>query len=319
MILSRDGRTRTCVSVLPKHVGEPLPYIPQSVRTAGFEPAISCTPSRRDSQTSLRSDGSSSCGSRTRLPGLKGQCPRTDRRTSRSRRAPSTQLTIMVSAQPSRSGSGGARIRVSWSSARRYTISATDPTTKKARCPCDTGLSILQGDLRPSVTSARDTTGAYSPMDRRRCPYPFVVLHSAVRKSWLSPDSLQAARQGLPLLLLYRMDAAEAEKVQGNFRKLSASRPEDKIPRVGDLFPGIFGATKRRAASRTRPASKFRRMIEVYSIGMPPETSSSAFPNRCGVSRLGYHPAAESQQNDCDRKDSPTSVHNNAEGVSHPR
>lgn len=150
----------------------------------------SCTPSRRDSQTSLRSDLSSSCGSRTRLSGLKGQCPRTDRRTSRSRRAPSTQLTIMVSAQPSRSGSGGARIRVSWSSARRYTLSATDPRTKKARCPCDTGLSILHGDLRPSVTSARDRTGAYSPLDRRRSPYPFVVLHSAVRKSWLSPDSL---------------------------------------------------------------------------------------------------------------------------------
>ncbi len=26
--LSRDGRTRTCVSVLPKHVGQPLPYTP---------------------------------------------------------------------------------------------------------------------------------------------------------------------------------------------------------------------------------------------------------------------------------------------------
>lgn len=103
----------------------------------------------RDSQTSLRSDLSSSCGSRTRLSGLKGQCPRTDRRTSRSRRAPSTQLTIMVSAQPSRSGSGGARIRVSWSSARRYTISATDPITKKARCLCDTGLLMLHGNLRP--------------------------------------------------------------------------------------------------------------------------------------------------------------------------
>lgn len=39
-----------------------------------FRPAISCTPSRRDSQTSLRSV-SGSCGSRTRLFGLKGRCP----------------------------------------------------------------------------------------------------------------------------------------------------------------------------------------------------------------------------------------------------
>ena len=62
------------------------------VRTAGFEPTISCTPSRRDSQASLRSVLSDPYGSRTHLPGLKGRCPRTDRRTSRCRRAPSTQL-----------------------------------------------------------------------------------------------------------------------------------------------------------------------------------------------------------------------------------
>ena len=90
-------------------------------------------------------------------------------------------------------------------------------------------------------------------MDRRRYPYPFVVLDSAVRKSWLSPDSLQAARPGLPLLL-YRMDATEAEKVQGNFRKLSASRPADKMPQAADLFPGISGAIRRRERSRTRPS-----------------------------------------------------------------
>ena len=55
---SRDGRTRTCVSVLPKHVGSPLPYIPLSlfsVRTGGFEPPISWSPTRRDNQASLRS------------------------------------------------------------------------------------------------------------------------------------------------------------------------------------------------------------------------------------------------------------------------
>ncbi len=55
----------------------------KSVRTAGFEPAISWSPTRRDSQASLRSATSGSCGSRTRLCALKGRDPRSDRRTSR--------------------------------------------------------------------------------------------------------------------------------------------------------------------------------------------------------------------------------------------
>ncbi len=148
------------------------------------------------------------------------------------------------------------------------------------------GFRYSTGNLRPSVTIARDTTGAYSPMDRRRSPYPFVVLDSAVRKSWLSPDSLQAARPGLPLLL-YRMDAAEAEKVQGNFRKLSACRPADKMPQAADIFPGISGAIRRRERSRTRPSIQ----VPQNDRGLPhrhaAKTSSSAFPNRCGVPRLG--------------------------------
>ena len=52
-------------------MGLPLPYIPilSSVRTAGFEPAISWPPTTRDNQASPRSDrvvrSSSPCGSRT--------------------------------------------------------------------------------------------------------------------------------------------------------------------------------------------------------------------------------------------------------------
>ena len=88
---SRDGRTRTCASVLPKHVGSPLPYIP-SVRTGGFEPPISWSPTRRDNQASPRSGVSSSCGSRTRLCALKGRDPQTDRRTSRPECIFSTQV-----------------------------------------------------------------------------------------------------------------------------------------------------------------------------------------------------------------------------------
>ena len=73
--LSRDGRTRTCVLVLPGHAGCRYPTSRSSVRTAGFEPAISWPPARRDTQASLRSVTSSSCGSRTRFAALKGQHP----------------------------------------------------------------------------------------------------------------------------------------------------------------------------------------------------------------------------------------------------
>ena len=87
-------------------------------------------PSQARCQPSLRSAVSGPYGSRTHLPGLKGRCPRTDRRTSHHGRAPSTQLNHGVGAQLSRSGSGGARIRVCGFSGRRYTISATDPNEK---------------------------------------------------------------------------------------------------------------------------------------------------------------------------------------------
>jgi hypothetical protein len=46
-----------------------------SVRTGGFEPPISWSPTRRDNQASPRSAASSSCGSRTRLCALKGRDP----------------------------------------------------------------------------------------------------------------------------------------------------------------------------------------------------------------------------------------------------
>ena len=77
------------------------------VRTAGFEPAISWPPARRDTQASPRSAPSSSCGNRTRLSALKGRYPRADRRTSR------------LGARSVRSWSGGARILVCGFSGRR--------------------------------------------------------------------------------------------------------------------------------------------------------------------------------------------------------
>ncbi len=104
-----------------------------SVRTAGFEPAISWPPARRDTQASLRSDFSGSCGGRTRLCALKGRDPQSDRRTSR------------MGARSVRSGPGGARTLVSWSSARRYTVSATSPTKNPMSL-------VTPGFLKPIVT-----------------------------------------------------------------------------------------------------------------------------------------------------------------------
>ena len=71
---SRDGGTRTRALVLPRHAGCRCPTSRHLVRTGGFEPPISWSPTRRDNQASLRSV-SSSCGSRTRLCALKGRNP----------------------------------------------------------------------------------------------------------------------------------------------------------------------------------------------------------------------------------------------------
>lgn len=88
---SRDGRSRTCVSVLPKHVGSPLPYIPllffQSERpdlNRGHRRKALVDPGPRPgAMTRLRYVlfPSDPYRSRTGLPALKGRCPRTDRRT----------------------------------------------------------------------------------------------------------------------------------------------------------------------------------------------------------------------------------------------
>ncbi len=68
----------------------------------------------------------------------------------------------------SASGPGGARILVSWSSARRYTVSATGPI-KKPDVAGDTGFRVFPLDLRPSVTIAMEARAVYSPVDRRVC------------------------------------------------------------------------------------------------------------------------------------------------------
>ncbi len=114
---SRVPKTRGLAAVLRPGV---------TVRTAGFEPAISWPPTRRDTrlryvllplhtQKTLHRHESTPQGSRTPIGGSKVRCPRPlDERGISAR---------TVSA----SGPGGARILVSWSSAKRYTVSATGP------------------------------------------------------------------------------------------------------------------------------------------------------------------------------------------------
>ena len=117
-----------------------------SVRTAGLEPAISCTPSRRDTQASLRSDLSSPCGSRTRLFGLKGRCPQPiDERAASARGLCAAEAPVCAHAD--RSGPGGARTLVCGFSGRRYTVSATSPTKN----PVSRAL-VTPGFLKPIVT-----------------------------------------------------------------------------------------------------------------------------------------------------------------------
>ncbi len=98
-------------------------------------------PKARGSATTLhpvvlraaRTNAARRCPSRTRLCAWKGRDPLPDRRTSR------------VGAQSLRCGPGGARTLVSWSSPRRYVVSATSPTTKP-------GVAVTPGFSKPIVT-----------------------------------------------------------------------------------------------------------------------------------------------------------------------
>ena len=82
--LGRAPRSRTETLLLPKQACFHLHLCPincfvRSVRTAGFEPAISRSPTWRDNQASPRSDRiqvvSSPYGNRTHLAALKGRYP----------------------------------------------------------------------------------------------------------------------------------------------------------------------------------------------------------------------------------------------------
>jgi hypothetical protein len=120
LVPSRDGGSRTrapCAAwslVFPKHAGRRYPTSRcfLSVRTAGLARGDLLAPDQAPVAALLRSGFSSSSGSRTPASGLKGRHPQ-----------PLDERAVLFVV----SGSGGARILVSWFSARCYTVSATDP------------------------------------------------------------------------------------------------------------------------------------------------------------------------------------------------
>ena len=106
-----------------------------SVRTAGFEPAISWPPTRRDNQASLRSVSSTPWGSRTQaLPGFVIPAPVHRTGHSRVARVPGAQVDQGALESPSPDFQSGAI-----PSQLPVQVSCWAPT-KKARCLCDTGL-----------------------------------------------------------------------------------------------------------------------------------------------------------------------------------
>ncbi len=160
----RDSNSRSCV---PKTHGLPLPYIPSQKSERADLNRRSPAPGA-GAITRLRYVLilSSSCGSRTRLCALKGRYPKTDRRTNHLYGRTFHADEAGISERISRSGLGGARIRVSWFSARCYTVSATSPT-KKPRVASDTGLRVFVGNSYGQVSGAQWIGGLHI---RRRPP-----------------------------------------------------------------------------------------------------------------------------------------------------
>jgi len=151
---------------------------------------------------------------------------------------------LLVSAHLSRSGLGGARIPgttrsvVGGFSGRRRPTFGRCPhlsyqSNKKARCRCDTGLSVFVRSLRPSVTSAMDGGGAYSPIDRRMPPSILALCNLAVLKAWLFLSHGQPDKGRLPLL--YRIDAAKARTVHEKIPR--GASVHTKTPKPLKLFP----------------------------------------------------------------------------------
>ena len=120
---------------------------------------------------------SSSYGCRTHPSALKGQCPRTDRRTSR---------VIAYSQRAQWAGRrSNPRLRLFRPLLDRLSYRPELPLgTKKARCRCDTGLCEAPFGSRPSVNSAADARAAYSPDNRRSYLRIVVLSYLSTEPTW---------------------------------------------------------------------------------------------------------------------------------------
>jgi hypothetical protein len=148
---------------------------PHPVGMVGLEPTTSCSQGTRAGRcptsrlcvkTATSCFGATRVGVEPYLPGLKG------RRPHRKSNGPCSAH------RPSASGPGGARIPVSWSSARRYTVSATGPSaragTKKSPMSLVTPGFAVGPRWWPRVTSAGDARAAHLP-DNRPCALGIAV------------------------------------------------------------------------------------------------------------------------------------------------
>ena len=113
----------------------------------------------RDCQRRCRS--SSSCGNRPRLSALKGQYPQPI-----DERAVQARCCVKRVGRCSNPGHRRAAVVASFS-ARCYSVSATDPNIKKPGVAWTPGFGLPARPFRPGVTSAEDTRGGHSPVDRQ--------------------------------------------------------------------------------------------------------------------------------------------------------
>jgi hypothetical protein len=123
------------------------------------------------------SNRSDPCGNRTHLAAVKKQHPETNRRTGQINNVRSRTI---------KRGLEGARILVCWSSASRYTISATNPiktfekSTKKARCLATPGLGklVLVQDQVSQAQGVRIVHSFTNRQTRKRITAFLFVIHT---------------------------------------------------------------------------------------------------------------------------------------------
>jgi len=127
------------------------------------------------------------------------------------------------------------------------------------------GLVYSSGKLRPDVTCAMDRRRAYSPIDRRSSLSILAFRNSAVLKSWLflANGQLDESR----LLCIYRLDAAEAERVHGKI--LQTRFPTYKTLKSAKLFPSPatwWGTQHRERWTTKNCKARIRRFVEIEGL-----------------------------------------------------